>query len=229
MIKAIGIDDEPMPLVILKGYAERTKSIDLIQTFNSTAVAKDWLSHNQVDLLFMDINMPAISGLDFVRKLDSNYMFIFTTAHAEYAVDGFDLNAVDYLLKPFGFERFLQAIDKAQEFHDLRNNKSGSEFFVKSDYSVVKIVSEDISFIEAYSDYLKIHRKDQQTIITRMTMNNILELLSDDFMRIHRSYIVPISKVDALRSRELMVQGHALPVGKTYQLEVKELINRNRN
>jgi DNA-binding LytR/AlgR family response regulator len=227
MIKAIAIDDEPMPLNILLRYSQETDQIELAKTFTSTLAARNFLTENKIDLLFLDINMPAQSGLDFFKSLSDSYMVIFTTAHAEYAVDGFNLNAVDYLLKPYSLERFKQAINKAVEFHKFRKGNNTNEIFVKADYGITKIPIEEIVLIEAYTDYLKIHRTDKKMVITRMTMNNIAKLLPNNFIRVHRSYLIPMSKVAQWSSREIILGEHKIPIGKTYHKEVQELLKKN--
>lgn len=227
MIKAIAIDDEPMPLNILVRYSQGINEVELTRTFTSTMAAKTFLSENPIDLLFLDINMPAQSGLDFFRSLDDRYMVIFTTAHAEYAVDGFNLNAVDYLLKPYSLERFKQAINKAIEFHQFRKGNVTDQIFVKADYSIIKIPTEEILFIEAYTDYLKIHRIGKKMIVTRMTMSNISEILPDGFVRVHRSYLVPFNKIELWSNRQITIGEHKIPIGKTYCKEVQALLRRN--
>ena len=224
MIKAIAIDDEPMPLNILTRYSQETDKVELIKTFTSTQTAKDWLSENSVDLLFLDINMPAQSGLDFFKSLEGRCMVIFTTAYSEYAVDGFDLQAIDYLLKPYSLERFIQSVDKALEFHQYRLGNIKKEIFIKADYSIVKIPTEEILFIEAYTDYLKIHRINENKVVTRMTMISILEILPEGFIRIHRSYIVPLNKIRQWSNRQVLIGDNELPIGKTYYKKVQELM-----
>lgn len=226
MIKAIAIDDEPMPLNILLGYSKVTSEVELSGTFTSTQAAKTFLSGNQVDLLFLDINMPAQSGLDFFKSLDDTYMVIFTTPHAEYAVDGFNLNAVDFLLKPFSLERFKQAINRAVEFHQFRKGNIKKDIFVKADYGIIKIPTEEILFIEAYTDYLKIHRTDKKMVVTRMTMSAISGILPDDFVRVHRSYLVPFNMVEHWSSRRIIVGENSIPIGKTYYKDIQELLRK---
>ena len=224
MIKTIAIDDEPMPLNILSRYSLRTNKMALRKTFTSTLAAKTWLSQNSVDLLFLDINMPALSGLDFFKSLNEEYMVIFTTAYAEYAIDGFNLNAIDYLLKPFSYERFMRAVDKAVDYYQFQSGKKSGEIFVKESRSIIKIPTKEILFIEAYTDYLKIHRVNQKKVITRMTMNDISEILPDGFLRVHRSYIVSIEKISQLLNRQILIEGCEIPVGKTYYKLVKDII-----
>lgn len=227
MIKAIAIDDEPMPLNILVRYSQETSEVELTNTFTSTLAAKKFLSENQIDLLFLDINMPAQSGLDFFKSLEDSYMVILTTAHAEYAVDGFNISAVDYLLKPYSLERFKQAIKKAVEFQQFRKGDTTNEIFVKADYGIIKIPTEEILFIEAYTDYLKIHRSDKKMIVTRMTMSSISGVLSGSFVRVHRSYLVPFNKVEQWSNRQITIGQYKIPIGKTYYKEVQELLKKN--
>lgn len=225
MIRAIAIDDEPMPLNILTRYSQRTNKVNLKKTFTSTMVAKNWLIQNSVDLLFLDINMPALSGLDFFKSLKEDYMVIFTTAYSEYAVDGFNLNAIDYLLKPFSYERFIQAVGKAVDYYQFQSEKNPKEIFIKENRGIIKIPIREILFIEAYADYLKIHRADQKKIVTRMTMNNIAEILPQGFLRVHRSYIVSIERVEQLLNRQIFIEGHEIPIGKTYYKLVRSVLS----
>lgn len=226
MIKAIAIDDEPMPLNILRRYAEQTEKINLLETFNATVAASEWLKNNEVDLLFLDINMPSVSGLDFFAPIRNDFMVIFTTAHSEFAVEGFNLDAIDYLLKPFSFERFAKAVSKAVDYHKFRAGLNVNEIFVKSNNSILKIPSEEILFVEAYADYLKIHRTGKKKVITRMTMNNIEELLPKEFVRVHRSFIVPFSRVEQMINRQIIIQDHNIPIGKTYYKRVQGLLSQ---
>ena len=229
MIKAIAIDDEPMPLKILARYIARNDDIRLLESFTSTAMAKKWLSTNECDLLFLDINMPAISGLDFFKSLEKNYMVIFTTAYAKYAVDGFELKAIDYLLKPYGYERFLQAVEKAKEYHHFQEGKKSDHIFIKADYSVIKVFLAEIELIEAYTDYLKIYRDGKKMLTARMTMNSIISLLPSTFLRVHRSYIVPLEKVQKVEGKLLYLTEKKVPVGKTYHKTVAALFGKSGN
>ncbi len=224
MIRAIAVDDEPMPLNILKEYSKETSLLYLERTFTSTASAHAWLEENSVDLLFMDISMPAISGIEFIQLLKKNYLIIFTTAHADYAIEGFELNAIDYLLKPFTLDRFLRAISKAHEFHTLKKLNSGNEITIKSSYANIRVSAHEILFIEAYSDYLKIHQEGKQTIVTRMTMKNILDILPEGFLRVHRSFIVQVGKIDQRTSSSLKIKDREIPIGKTYKPALSELL-----
>lgn len=223
MITAIAIDDEPLPLEIIKRYCEQTDEIQLLETFTSTKLARAWLSQNQVDLLFLDINMPAVSGVDFYKSLDEKLMLIFTTAYTEYAVEGFNLQAIDYLLKPYSQERFGQAVKKAQDYHHFQNHqRNSSEIFIKSDSSIHRILLEQISHIEALADYVKIHLTGKKPVVSRLTMAGMETLLNHDFVRVHRSFIVALSKVDQIRNRSVFIGEIEIPIGKTYYSEIQE-------
>lgn len=222
MITAIAIDDEPMALEILEAFCSQNHLIELTKTFTKTSEAKRYLQTFPVDLLFLDVNMPEISGIDFFKGLAHPMMVIFTTAHPQYAVDGFELNAVDFLLKPYSPERFTVAVQKAAEYHRYLNNKQSPEekhIFIRVEYSLVKIALADILYIEGLADYLKFHLTNAKTVITRMTMKTIQSKLSEkEFVRIHRSFIVPLSKIEAVRNKHAQLPGNVtIPIGASYE------------
>ena len=221
MIKAIAIDDEPPALKVIENFCEKIDFVNLEKTFNKPNEALKHLNKFPVDLLFLDINMPSVNGIDFYRALEQNTLVIFTTAYSEYAVEGFNLNAVDYLLKPFTFERFLQATNKANDFlnYQMQNENTASPYlFIRADYSLVKITISNILYIEGLDDYLKIHLENQRPVVTRMTMKALLEKLSSkDFIRVHRSFIVPFSKIGSLRNKVVSVEGKEIPIGTSYE------------
>jgi DNA-binding LytR/AlgR family response regulator len=222
VINAIAIDDEPLALEIIQSYCAQTDQIKLAKTFTKTTEAKKYLEKFPVDLLFLDINMPEISGIDFYKGLAHDTMVIFTTAYAQYAVEGFELSAVDYLLKPYSFERFTVAANKAKEFHDFLNHKQSSaakHLFVRSEYSLVKVALTDILYIEGLADYLKIHLPNGKTLLTRMTMKSVLSKLDKEFIRVHRSFIVPFSRIQSVRNKSIQIQGtdKEIPIGVSYE------------
>lgn len=218
MIKALAVDDEPLSLNIIEAFCSQLDYIDLQKTFTKPTEALKHLEKYPVDLLFLDIHMPSLNGIDFYKKITQNTLVIFCTAHGQYAVEGFNLNALDYLLKPFTFERFKQATDKAKDYFSTTSNQKSQHIFVRADYSLQKISLDDILCIEALDDYLKIYLHQQKTIVARMTMKAILEKLpADDFMRVHRSFIVPIKKVESLRNKTLQLGGKKIPVGNSYE------------
>ena len=222
MIKALAIDDEPLALNVIEAFCGQVDYIDLQKTFEKPNEALKHLNKYPVDLLFLDIHMPSLNGIDFYKNIQQNTLVIFCTAHEQYAIEGFNLNALDYLLKPFTFERFKQATDKARDyFNQFNNQKTVEHIFVRADYSLQKITLNDILCIEALDDYLKIYLHQQKTIVARMTMKAMLEKLpSTEFMRVHRSFIVPIKKVESLRNKTLQLGDKKIPVGNSYEDEV---------
>lgn len=226
MIKALAIDDEPLALNVIEAFCAQLDYIDLQKTFTKPNEALKHLNKYPVDLLFLDIHMPSLTGIDFYKNIEQNTLVIFCTAHGQYAVEGFNLNALDYLLKPFTFERFKQATDKARDYFATTNNQKAQHIFVRADYSLQKIMLDDIMCIEALDDYLKIYINNQKTIVARMTMKAMLEKLpSTEFMRVHRSFIVPIKKVESLRNKTLQLADKKIPVGNSYEEEVLKHFN----
>ena len=223
MLRAIAIDDEPLPLEILQAYCSQSGFITLEKTFTKTTEAQKYLRRFPVDLLFLDIQMPQLSGIEFYKTLEKNVMLIFTTAHSQYAIDGFNLNAVDYLLKPFSFERFSLAVNKAKDYYDyLKASESvqNKYLYVRSDYSLIQIAFTDILFIESFADYLDIQLNSGKKITTRMPIKAIIEKLpSQDFMRVHRSYIIPLNRIQKVRKKIIYLPEKEIPVGTSYEEE----------
>lgn len=220
MINAIAIDDEPLALSVIQSLCNKNESIILQKFFTQPNEALKHLRKFPADLIFCDIQMPAMTGLSLVRSLQQNTMVIFTTAFSEYAVTSYELNAIDYLLKPINQKRFNQAITKAQDFFDYINKKEqtiDSNIFVRSDFSLVKIPLADILYIEGLADYLKIHIKDRKPVMARMPMKEMMERLpSADFIRVHRSFILPFSKIEAVRGATIFIGDNEFPIGRTY-------------
>lgn len=223
MLKAIAIDDEPPALRVIAHFCNQVDFIDLQKTFSRTDEALGYLENNSVDLLFLDINMPSMSGIEFYKAIPQEVMVIFTTAYAEYAVEGFNLSAIDYLLKPFTLERFLQAVHKVKEYQQFLQKKEAETpqyLFIKADYSVYKIAMPAILFIEGLDDYLKIHVENSKSIVARMTMKAIMEKLpSNDFIRVHRSFIIPFHRIENVRNKIISLQGEEIPIGVSYEAE----------
>jgi DNA-binding LytR/AlgR family response regulator len=216
MIQAIAIDDELPALKVIEHFCSQVDFIRLQQTFNQPEKALKYISQLPVDLLFLDINMPAISGLDLYKSIPKKAMVIFTTAYSEYAVEGFNLNAVDYLLKPFTFERFLQAVEKAQL--QMQHQPVAPPLIFKIDYGLTKVNLTEILFIEGLDDYLKIHLHQQQPLVVRMTMKAILEKLpAHSFIRVHRSFIVPFNRIEQVRNKTILIAGNEIPIGSSYE------------
>ncbi len=219
MIKAIALDDEPLALEILQSLCDTIDYIELQKTFTKSEEAFKYLKKYPVDLLFLDINMPSISGLDFYKKLPHKTMVIFTTAYSEFAVEGFTLSATDYLLKPISLSRFQQAAEKAYSQWKIQNQNIEQQYlFIRADYSLIKILFSDILYIEGLDDYLKIHIKDQKTVVARMTLKAILQKLPEtEFVRVHRSFIVPISKVSKIRNKIIYLDQAEIPISTSYE------------
>jgi two-component system, LytTR family, response regulator len=229
-IKCIAIDDEPLCLVLLKQYISRFPELELDGLFDDAIAGAEFMKQRPPGLLFIDINMPGINGVDLVRSLEQKPMIIFTTSHKEFAIDGFELDAVDYLLKPITIERFTKAATKAIEYYQFKNaveaNKSNA-LFVRAEYQVVKIDHDDIEYIESVSDYLKIHRTTEKPLMTLMTIKAMLgKLPSHQFKRIHRSYIVPVKKIKSVTKKKLRLNSVELPVSDKYMDVIEEWVTK---
>lgn len=221
-IRCIAIDDEPLALSLIKTYVEATENLALIMVFEDAIAASEFLGNNEVDLLFLDINMPDITGIELFKSLEIKPMVIFTTAYKNFAFEGFELSAVDYLLKPIDYIRFKKAVQKATEYHHYQQQKHNQHqeecIFVHSEYRLLKIELKDILFIESLEDYLKIHLTNGKLILTLMTLKKILEKLpGDKFSRIHRSYVVATKHVKSILNRKIMLNnGIVLPISDSY-------------
>lgn len=233
MIKTIIVDDEPLALDVIETYIEKIPNLELVKRCGNAIEAFETLKTEKVDLMFLDIQMPQLTGIDFLRTLKDPPLVIFTTAYPNYALDGYELNVTDYLLKPISFERFMQAVDKALDQIALKEGGSHSEdeqdfIFVKSDKKLMKVKFKDVLYIEGLKDYVII-RMPNSRVITLQTMKSLEEKLpSDIFQRIHRSYIVAIDKIDAIVGNMVEIEKKHLPIGKNYRDKLLEIINKNR-
>ena len=228
-IRSVVIDDEPLALQLMQDYISRFPVLKLVQTFEDAITGTEFLRVHPVDLLFLDIHMPDITGLEVVRSLPEKPLLIFTTAYKNFALDGFELNAVDYLLKPIPFERFEKAVNKAVEYYRFKTGTGKKEeaLFVRSEYQLVRIELDEIEYIESVEDYLKIHRTGTRPVMTLMTMKAILEKLPQQgFKRIHRSYIVPVSKIRSIANRKIRLTSVELPVSDSYLHFINEWAKR---
>ena len=227
MINAIAIDDEPLALTVIQSLCNKSENINLQKTFTQPGEALKHLRKFPVDLIFCDIQMPSMTGINLVKSLQQKTMVIFTTAFSEYAAVSYELNAIDYLLKPINQKRFKQSITKALEYFDYINKKDQSAekyIFIRADFSLVKIPLTDILYIEGFADYLKIYIKDRKTIMARMPMKDMMDKLpSADFIRVHRSFILPFSKIEAVRGTTISIGDKEFPIGRTY---TDEFFNR---
>lgn len=226
-IKCIIVDDERVAREILESHLEKIDTIEVVASCKNAIDAFKSINSGKVDLIFLDINMPDISGLSFAKSMTKNIKIIFTTAYREYAIDGFDLQAVDYLLKPISFDRLLQAINKyldenmplESEAEEIFPEKCDS-IFVRSDRKMIKINFSEINYIESLSDYLKIYLKDK-TVVTRETLSNIqAKLPKRDFLRVHRSFIVSFSGIESFTNEYVEIGSNQIPISRSYKSEV---------
>lgn len=233
MIKVIALDDEPPALRIVENFCSRVDFVELDKTFTNPHEAMKYLEKFPADLLFLDIKMPSVTGIQFAKLIPKEMMVIFTTAYSEFAVEGFNLNAVDYLLKPYSFDRFMQAVNKANDFYKFYHNQESAVqqyFFVRADYSLVKIMLDDIMYIEGLDDYLKIFMTGRKPVIARMTMKSAMEKLPEkNFARVHRSFIVPVSRIEKVRNKLIYIGDKTIPIGSSYESGFFETYGETRN
>lgn len=223
MIKAIAIDDEILALKIIETFASKMEGISLEKTFHKQSDAEKYMRKFPVDLIFMDIQMPNKNGLDFYKSLSQDIKVIFTTAFSEYAVDAFDVNAIDYLVKPFSFDRFQKAVEKLAI--KSSNELQPQHLLIRADYKLHKIEFEDIILIEGLDDYIQIHLKNASRITARSSMKNIMGKLPErDFIRVHRSYILPIKAIKGIVNKNIHLEDFIIPVGETYKDDLKKII-----
>jgi two-component system LytT family response regulator len=224
-MKCLIIDDEPLAQDVIENYLKKCPFIELVAKCENALSALEWMKKQKVDLIFLDISMPFISGIDFIKTLQNPPAIIFTTAYREYAIESYELNVLDYLLKPISFERFLKAINKLEnrvsETIKPINDESDHDLFiyVKSENKNVKILLRDILFIESLKDYIKIHTQGR-TIITQVQISAIEQRLPDNFLRIHRSFIVAKDKITAYTQHDLEIGNHQIPIGRSYKMVV---------
>ena len=236
MIKAIIVDDEPLALDVLETYIAQLPELELVARCENALEAREVLKEHDVDLMFLDINMPQLTGIDFVKTLSVKPNFIFTTAHPYYAIEGFELNAIDYLMKPIPLERFMKAVNKVINMQlgetSAPEKKKENFIFVKADKKLIKVNFDDILYIEGLKDYVIIRQKEGR-VITLHTMKSLEAKLPDHiFKRIHRSYIVNIGEIDAIVGNMIELKEKSqvkhIPIGKNYREELLKVINKNR-
>ena len=243
MLKCIAIDDEPLALRQITGYISKIPYLELSATFNNAIDAQQRLTEEPADLIFADINMPDLNGVDFVRALPDRPMVIFTTAYSEYAVEGFKLDAVDYLLKPFSFADFIRSAAKANSLYELRQNRrsepqeTASEatprdkeyISVKADYKVSLVRIAEIIYLESEGEYVRMHLADGSTITTLFRLKNMETALpAESFMRVHRSYIVNLRAIKAyVKGRIFLSDNEYVPIGENYKEAFQAYIDKN--
>lgn len=235
-LKCIIIDDEPLAIDLLRTYVEKTPFLELVAMFNNGPSAMEVLGSDHVDVMFLDINMPQISGLEFSRTISPSTRIIFTTAYDQYAVEGFRLNALDYLLKPINYTEFLQAANKALEWFKLTAEKntgeetvSNTSIFIKSGYRIEKIDFDNILYIENQKDYVKFHlENEKEPVSSLMRMQSLEEKLpSKLFMRVHRSFIVNLDKIKTIERNCIVFGKEFIPVSESYKAKFMEFLNKN--
>ena len=237
-IHCLIIDDEPPAREILKQHIAGVEALELAGTCSNAVEAVSFLKEHPVDLLLLDIQMPQLLGTNFIRTLKNPPKVIFTTAYRKYAVEGFELDAVDYLLKPISFERFLKAVNKVLQLNisaaqamptsvtkEEQNGKSNSFLYFRAERKMVKVFFRDILYVEGLKDYIRIVT-DNKTIVTKYVLSTLEEMLpANDFLRIHKSYIVAINKIDSYNADTMHIAKHELPIGRLYKFDVNRVLN----
>tara|TARA_R110001583_G_scaffold32280_2_gene110414 strand:+ start:1599 stop:2306 length:708 start_codon:yes stop_codon:yes gene_type:complete len=228
-MKCLIIDDEPLAIELLEDFVSKTPFLELASSCSNAIEAMSIIKEIKIDLIFTDIEMPDFSGIEFVKSLDVKPLIIFTTAYSHYAVEGFNLNAVDYLVKPIPFHRFFTAVNRAKELHLLINEDSNPNLvqpaptdfiFVKSEYDNIKINLNDIKYIEGLKDYIKIFSTSHKPILTLSSFKKIEEKLSgNSFVRVHRSYIVSLKHIHSVQRNRILIDQIRIPIGQNYKDE----------
>ena len=235
MIKCIAIDDEPRALDIIDNYVNKIDFLDIVGKFRNPLDALDFLTHHQVNLIFLDINMPDVSGTEFVKVLKDKPLIIFTTAYSEFAVESYELDAADYLLKPFEFNRFLKAVLKARELLELKDTDNAKPVFINQSARTIQVKSgtvthqvklDDINYIEGLGNYINICLIKEK-LVTYTSLKDILNLLPEnEFIRVHKSYIVAINKINAYEYHQLNLNGKVIPIGKNFRKSFTEYMRK---
>ncbi|MFN8256755.1 MAG: LytTR family DNA-binding domain-containing protein [Bacteroidales bacterium] len=234
-IRCVAIDDEPLALKLIEDYIRQTPSLELSEKFTNPVKAFNYLSENETDLLFIDIHMPDLSGLDIVSKLNHKPVLIFTTAYSEYAIEGFKADAIDYLLKPIDYPDFLKAVNKAKELILAKSAKnvniqSSKDFlFIKSEYKIIRLNFSDIKYIQGMSEYVRIHLTTGKPIMSLLSLKSIETQLPEElFMRVHKSFIVNLQKVNVIERNEIVYDdGVVIPVSQQYKQKFQEYLEKN--
>lgn len=229
MIKCIAVDDEPLALDLMVDFIDKIPSLKLISKCDNAFEAIGFLKNTQVDILLLDIHMPDINGFQLLKAIEIKPKIIFTTAYSEYAVKGFELDAVDYLLKPFSFERFKKAVDKAKKQLEAESilEKSNNVLYIKSGYETVKILIPDILYIEALNDYIQIFTQEKKHLFL-VSMKTILDLLPiGEFVRVHRSFIIPLKKITRYSSKSVSINDTKIPIGDSFKQQFRDVLIRN--
>ena len=227
-LSCIIVDDEPVARKILQEFVEQVPFIDLQDKFENAMKAEAFLKNSAVDMIFLDIEMPKVSGLQFLQKLNIESMVILTTAFPQYALEGYELDIIDYLLKPFAFNRFLKAVHKAKDYYQMKTRTAGSQepsyIFIKSEKRIEKIELNDILYAESIGNYVSIYT-ERKKIIAYLTMKSLeSQMPAEDFIKIHQSYLVNCSKIDAIEGNEIKIAGKSLPMSRNYREMVMKIV-----
>ena len=237
MLNCIAVDDENLALDLIEDNILKVPFLNLVKRCKNAFEAMEVLQKQEIDLIFLDIQMPGITGVQFLQSMTNSPMVIFVTAYKQYALEGYNLNVIDYLLKPIDFERFLKAVNKASELYSLKHKpvivepvseSKTSTIFVNADYSLVKIKTQEIIYVEGLKDYIKIHLiSSTKPIVTRMTMKSIEEKLpSSEFFRVHKSFIVSLDKIESIRNLKIKIGNAQIPVSESYSDEFFKVIGQ---
>lgn len=234
-IRCLAIDDEPLALKQIGTYISKTPYLELVAMCNNAFDAMGFLKAKNVDLMFVDINMPDLSGMDFVKSLSEKPFIVFTTAYSEYAIEGFKVDATDYLLKPIGYKDFLKAVNKVKKLFDLKSDQSESvkttseHLFVKSEYRLVRIELSEIKYIESMHEYVRIHLINDKPVMTLLSLKSVEEQLPPkNFLRVHRSFIVNTDRIKVVERNRIIFDNNVyIPVSDQYKERFQEFINKN--
>lgn len=224
MIRCLIVDDEPPAREVLESYIADLPKLQLVATCNNAVEALEWLDRESIDLIFLDINMPKLSGINFYKSLSTKPKVIFTTAYAEHAVEGFELEAVDYLLKPFSFERFIKAVNKI----DLgkKEESTGDFIMLKADKKNHKVNFDQILYFESIGDYVKVHLRDSKTLIISDTLRKLEEILPNTFLRVHKTYIISIPHLEYVEGNQIKIGETKIPIGQSYRDKVNDVFKK---
>ncbi|GGK72748.1 LytR/AlgR family response regulator transcription factor [Rufibacter glacialis] len=226
-MKAIAIDDEPIALEIIRSHASKVPFLDLRAEFTDAFKALEYLQKEPIDLLFLDIKMPDISGIDFFNSLSKKPLLIFTTAYSEHAVTSFEMDAVDYLLKPFSLSRFIKGCNKAFELYNFRNSSETQDhLYVKTGYEQLKIMFDEILYLEATGNYVTFALKDKN-VLSRSTFMEAIQLLpAEKFVRVHRSYVVAVHKIERVERHQVTIHQKTIPLSEAYRQNLTAVLGR---
>jgi DNA-binding LytR/AlgR family response regulator len=228
-IRCIIVDDEPLARRLLQNFVQKTPQLQLVAVCSSATEAESYLLDEAIDLIFLDVQMPGTTGLDWLRTLEKAPLIVLATAFPEYAVEGFELQVTDYLLKPFSYDRFLQAVNKAAYLLDLERkntqaeSKVGRRLLVKADRKLFQVPVEEILYFQAYGDYVKIFRTRNKVLVTKDRLSNLeSEIDSNLFLRIHRSYVVSVNAIQFIEGNQVSINDTLIPVSATYREQLLE-------